>query len=95
MVLDSVAASKVLSQSGLATSTDNRIHPELHEREMEILRLVAKGMSNKEIASALSISARTVQAHLVNIFNKLNVSSRVEALVRALKEGLVSTNDLP
>lgn len=94
MVLDSNVAKKVISKLGHGDSVDSRLPQELHEREMEILRLVAKGMGNKEIASELSISIRTVQAHLVNIFNKLNVSSRTEALVRALKEGWITTEEL-
>ena len=93
--MDSTAARKVFNKLGHSASTNDKIPQELHEREIEVLRLVAKGMGNKEIAGELSISIRTVQAHLVNIFNKLNVSSRTEALVRALKEGWVTTDELP
>lgn len=67
----------------------------LSEREMEVLRLVTKGLSNKDIAEELYLSTRTVQGHLGNIFNKLQVSSRTEALVRALKEGWVTLDDMP
>jgi len=67
----------------------------LTEREMEVLRLVTKGLSNKDIADELCLSMRTVQAHLGRIFNKLNVGSRTEAVVCALKEGRVTLNDLP
>jgi NarL family two-component system response regulator LiaR len=63
---------------------------DLSEREIEVLRLAAKGMSNKEIASELALSVRTVQTHLGNIFDKLGVSSRTEAVLRALKEGWIS-----
>jgi len=94
-VLDSNVAKKVFDKLGHSTGMDSKMPQELHEREMEVLRLVAKGMGNKEIAGELSISIRTVQAHLVNIFNKLNVSSRTEALVRALKEGWITTDELP
>jgi len=65
----------------------------LSEREMEVLRLVTKGLSNKDIAEELYLSIRTVQGHLGNIFNKLQVGSRTEAVVRALKEGWVSLDD--
>ncbi len=65
----------------------------LSEREMEVLRLVTKGLSNKDIAEELCLSIRTVQGHLGNIFNKLQVGSRTEAVVRALKEGWVSLDD--
>lgn len=60
---------------------------ELHPRELQVLDLAAKGRGNKEIGNQLSISERTVQTHLVNIFQKLQVSSRTEAIIRALKEG--------
>lgn len=67
----------------------------LTEREMEVLRWAVKGMSNKEIADALCLSVRTVQAHLQNIFNKLGVGSRSEAIVYALKMGWLSLEELP
>jgi len=67
----------------------------LRPRETEVLRAVARGMSNKEIASELCISERTVQSHMVRIFQKLQVSSRTEAVLRALREGWVSLDDLP
>jgi DNA-binding CsgD family transcriptional regulator/N-acetylneuraminic acid mutarotase len=63
---------------------------ELSDREREILRLVATGASNKEIANALFISANTVKVHLRNIFTKINASSRTEAAMYAVKLGLVS-----
>lgn len=62
----------------------------LSEREIEVLKLMASGASNKQIAGALHLSTRTVQGHLSQIFQKLGVSSRTEALVRALKEGWVT-----
>ena len=66
----------------------------LTEREMEVLRLATRGLSNQEIANKLYLSLRTVQTHLSHIFNKLQVSSRTEAVVRALKEGWVSLEDI-
>ncbi|MFC1909279.1 response regulator [Chloroflexota bacterium] len=65
----------------------------LSEREMEVLKLATRGLSNQEIASELYLSLRTVQAHLGHIFNKLQVSSRTEAVVRALKEGWITLDD--
>jgi NarL family two-component system response regulator LiaR len=59
----------------------------LTERELEVLRLAARGMTNREIASELSISARTVQVHLSNVFGKLGVGSRTEAVLYAVREG--------
>ncbi len=67
----------------------------LSERETEVLRLATRGSSNQEIANELCLSLRTVQAHLGHIFNKLQVSSRTEAVVRALKEGWVTLDDIP
>ena len=66
----------------------------LTEREMDVLKLVTKGLSNKDIADGLCLSVRTVQGHLANIFNKLRVSSRTEAVVHALKEGWVTLDDV-
>lgn len=67
----------------------------ISEREMEVLRLAAKGLSNKDIAKELYLTVRTVKAHLTNIFNKLDVASRTEAIVKGVKEGWLTLNDLP
>jgi NarL family two-component system response regulator LiaR len=67
----------------------------LSERELEVLKLAAKGMSNKEIAAELALGVRTVQSHLSHIFDKLGVSSRTEAVLRALKEGWLSLEQIP
>jgi len=67
----------------------------LSKREMEVLKLAARGLSNQNIAEELCLSMRTVQGHLGHIFNKLQVSSRTEAVVRALKEGWVTLDDVP
>jgi two-component system, NarL family, response regulator LiaR len=61
----------------------------LTERETETLRLIAKGMSNKEIAEELSVSEVTVKTHVSSILSKLNLQSRTQAALFALKEGLV------
>jgi len=67
----------------------------LSDREMEVLRLAAKGMSNMEIADSLTLSVRTVQTHLRSIFNKLGVGSRSEAIVYGLKKGWLTLEELP
>jgi two-component system, NarL family, response regulator LiaR len=67
---------------------------ELSEREMEILKLAARGMSNQDIATKLYLSRRTVQAHLGNIFRKMNAGSRTEAVLRALHKGWLGLDDL-
>lgn len=61
----------------------------LTEREREVLQQVATGASNKEIARTLSISVRTVQVHLTNIYGKLDVHSRTEAALYAVRQGWV------
>jgi len=65
----------------------------LTEREMEVLRLAAKGMSNREIAQELVLSVRTVQSHLQNVFGKMHVGSRTEAVVQALRKGWLTLED--
>lgn len=63
----------------------------LTERETEVLRLLARGLSNKEIAQALVIGEKTVKTHVSNILSKLNVSSRTQAALYAARMGLVTT----
>lgn len=62
--------------------------PELSEREREVLNLIANGLSNNEIAARLHISSKTVRNHITNIFAKLDVSERSEAIARAREAGL-------
>jgi DNA-binding NarL/FixJ family response regulator len=59
----------------------------LTEREMGVLQLLAQGLSNREIAQRLSISHRTVQAHLTQLFDKMHVSSRLDAVLTAIRWG--------
>lgn len=65
----------------------------LSGREMEVLRLAAKGQKNQDIANMLFLSVRTVQTHLGNIFAKMGVSSRTEAVVEALRRGWLTVQD--
>ena len=61
----------------------------LSEREIEVLRLMAKGVSNKDIADHLSITQSTVKTHITSIFQKLNVTTRTEAVTTAFKKGII------
>ena len=61
----------------------------LTNREMEVLRCIAKGFSNQDIAQALFVSEKTVKNHLTNIFRKLNVNDRTQALIYVLKNNMV------
>jgi NarL family two-component system response regulator LiaR len=63
-------------------------------REHDVLRLAACGLGNADIADRLSVSLRTVQSHLTQIFNKLGVGSRTEAVIMGLRRGLLRLEDL-
>jgi len=62
--------------------------PDLTEREGEILQLIAQGLNNQAIAIHLQITAKTVSNHISNIFNKLQVADRAQAIVKARQAGL-------
>lgn len=95
-VLHPSIARKVLNRFVSASGKPHGQEPSgvLSDREMEVLKLAAKGLSNQDIAEKLCLSIRTVQGHLGHIFNKLQVGSRTEAVVRALKEGWVTLDDV-
>ena len=86
-------ASKLLSEfTNLAKKADERQavpSPRLTDRELEVLKLVAQGMSNREIATELYISENTVKNHVRNILEKLHLHSRMEAVVYAVREKLL------
>ena len=67
----------------------------LTEREFDVLRLIAKGCSNKEIALKLSVSDLTVRTHVSNILGKLHLASRTQAALYALQKGITSLEDIP
>ena len=96
-VLDPVVTRKLLERIvGTAKETgDTKERGTLSQREVEILRLASKGMSNKDIANALFLSVRTVKAHLTNIFNKMGVGCRTDAIVKGLREGYINLHDIP
>lgn len=68
---------------------DRKKRPSLSEREIEIVRLVAKGFSNDELAERLHLSPDTIKVHLRHVYEKLGVESRVEAVTEAMRTGLV------
>jgi two-component system NarL family response regulator len=86
-------ASKLLTEfTNLAKKADERQSvptPRLTDRELEVLKLVAQGMSNREIAGELYISENTVKNHVRNILEKLHLHSRMEAVVYAVREKLL------
>ena len=95
-VLHPTIAQKVFSRFG--GKSQESVEPvqsiELSERETEILKLAAQGLSNQEVADKLFLSRRTIQAHLANIFRKMDVGSRTEAVLQALKRGWLGLDDL-
>lgn len=82
--LSPIVAKKLVQRAAGIQSSEEHTEP-LTEREMEILRLAAKGMGNKQIGVALAISDRTVQGHLANTYAKLHVSTRTEAVMLAVR----------
>jgi DNA-binding NarL/FixJ family response regulator len=95
-VLHPVIAHKVVEQfRGVATKpAEEQVSSVLSKREIDVLKMAAKGMSNKEIAEELFLSVHTVEAHLRNIFNTLGVGSRIEAVIHALRKGWFNLEDL-
>lgn len=95
-VLHPAVAAKVFKRATRAADG----HPDvgemdqLTERELAVLRLAASGLSNKMIASDLDLSARTIQVHLSNVFGKLGVASRTEAVITALRRGIVTLEEI-
>jgi len=73
--------------AGLKPGSQLEAYPELTEREREVLELIARGENNASIAGQLSISQKTVRNHVSNIFNKLQVADRAQAIVQAREKG--------
>ena len=96
-VLHPAIVKKVLARFAAEEQDQPPARPEgnlLTEREREILRLAACGLSNARIGERLFVSLRTVQVHLTHIFNKLGVGSRTEAVIVGLRRGVLQMEDL-
>jgi len=95
-VLHPAITRKVLERfkSGTSDRDAKKVGDILSERESAVLKLAAKGMSNKDIAEELHLSIRTVESHLGYIFNKLGVGSRTEAVIQAMKRGWFTLEEL-
>ncbi|MFC1920478.1 response regulator [Chloroflexota bacterium] len=95
-VLHPAIAKKVFNHFGNTNREPDELskETEVSEREMEILMLAAKGLSNQDIADKLFLSRRTIQAHLGNIFRKMDVGSRTEAVLQAIRRGWLKLEDL-
>ena len=91
--LHPIIARKVLQELNLLPKSPPTGQP-LTEREIEVLRMVAQGKSNQQIADELVLSLGTVRAHLSNILSKLHLASRTQATLYALREGLASLQDV-
>jgi DNA-binding NarL/FixJ family response regulator len=93
-LLQPVVASKLLRHMEQRESTrslfEQPIYEALTERELEVLRLLAQGMPNKEIAAHLVISERTAKFHVSSIMGKLGATNRTEAVALAVQKGLIT-----
>ena len=91
-------AGKILAEFSLLAEDKSQQRPlvdhDLTEREMTVLRLVASGQSNKEVANSLELSEKTVKNHLRNIFHKLHVYDRTQAVVLAIRRGIIPLGKL-
>lgn len=87
-LIQPVVASRVLDKLA-ELSRKTPAGETLSDREVEVLRLMAGGQSNKDIADHLSITQSTVKTHITSIFQKLNVTTRTEAVTNALKKGII------
>jgi NarL family two-component system response regulator LiaR len=87
-VLESQVASKMMNRFRRPPQTAAQPHEDLTDREMEVLKLIALGKSNQEIADDLFIGIKTVKYHLTNLFGKLGVEDRTQAAIYAHRNGL-------
>ena len=91
-------ASKILAEFSLMSQKKGKksgVEHDLTEREITVLRLVAEGKTNKEIANVLDLSEKTVKNHVRNIFHKLQVYDRTQAAILAIRKGLIELDPRP
>jgi DNA-binding NarL/FixJ family response regulator len=95
-VLDPIITRKVINRFRFPDKVTRVVRPSEHlsDREIDIIKLAARGMTNKEIAGELHLSRRTVEGNLRSIFNKLGVGSRTEAVLHGLRKGWVTLEEL-
>jgi DNA-binding NarL/FixJ family response regulator len=89
VVRDVYSGLRPLSDDVRETLRVRALHPTLTSREIEVLELVAQGMRNKDVGAALSISEETVRVHVRNVFQKLDVTDRTEAVNVGLRRGII------
>jgi DNA-binding NarL/FixJ family response regulator len=75
-------------------SGSSRLIPPLTERELEVIRALAQGMSDRQIANSLGISEKTVRNHTSNIYRKLHIFDRTQAVIYAIREGVIDVEEL-
>jgi len=96
LISPSMASKLIVEFNNLARRADERQSvpaPKLTDRELEVLKLVARGLTNRDIADVLFISENTVKNHVRNILEKLHLHSRMEAVIYAVKENLLDLDD--
>ncbi|MCK4778490.1 MAG: response regulator transcription factor [Actinomycetia bacterium] len=95
-LLDPVVSRKILNEfTSMKTNLerDKIGFDDLTSREHQILKIIAEGKANKEIAYELNVSEKTIKNHITNIFRKMQVNARTEAAVKAIKLGLIDIDD--
>jgi len=94
VTLHPLVAERVLENIRGADSEEPALFTELTERELDVLRLIAKGMTNSQIAETLVISENTVKGHVSNILSKLHLADRTQAAVYAWQSGIVNKEQM-
>lgn len=94
VILHSKVAARVLQNLRRDSQNDEEVYTELTEREMDVLKLIANGYSNNQIAEELVISENTVKGHVSNILSKLHLADRTQAAVYAWKQGIVKRESM-